>query len=227
GVVKKCSMDSARLVGPDIAKERHHAAHWRAVEFERWMEPDHLAGDVIGEREAARGDIAGDHRATRIARFVPEPQREGRTVIGGAFGRYGAGPRPPRRRLPAPSLPRAKAKRSSHIVPTFQRRVAGERMHDEAIRGRRLNLDRERAVGAAVAGTWRHDVAARYAATERARHPTRIERHRAASPCAPLRPRLLLSMAGSRSTQSRRSDGSTSVRRPRLTARKAPDLIAS
>jgi hypothetical protein len=38
---------------------------------------------------------------------------------------------------------------------------------------------------------------------------------------------LLLSMLGSRSTQLRRSAGSTSVRRPRLTARNAPDLIAS
>src|SRR5207249_2924555 len=102
--------------------------------------------------------------------------------------RGGAGPRPPPRRLPVQSsLPCAKAECSSHIVPAFDRRVAGERMDDEAVRGGRINFDRETAIDMAVAGTWCYDIAPRHTAAESARHDARIERHRAASPCEPLR----------------------------------------
>ena len=53
GAVEKCSMDPARLISPDVAKERNHAAHRRAVEFECRMKPDHVAGNVVRKRETA------------------------------------------------------------------------------------------------------------------------------------------------------------------------------
>src|SRR6478609_658837 len=100
-------------------------------------------------------------------------------------------------------------------------------MQDETVQSGRVNLDRERPVGGTVPGTWGDDVAPRRAATEHARHGTGFEHHGAASPCIPLLLLRLVSSRGSRWTQSRRSAGSTSVRRPRLTARNAPDFIAS
>src|SRR5215207_7772810 len=53
GVVEECSKDSTRLVGPNVPKERHHAANQFATKFQRRMEPNYLAGNVRGEREGA------------------------------------------------------------------------------------------------------------------------------------------------------------------------------
>jgi hypothetical protein len=55
GAVEKRPVNPARLVGHDIAKERHHAAHTRTFVMKRRMEPDHVAGDVIGKLETALG----------------------------------------------------------------------------------------------------------------------------------------------------------------------------
>ena len=73
GTVKKCPMDSARLVGPDIPKEGHHTAHRRAIKFERPMKPDYFACNVITQREGARGQIVGGHGAARISCLIPDP----------------------------------------------------------------------------------------------------------------------------------------------------------
>jgi hypothetical protein len=53
GTVEEGSVNAARLVRSDIAKERHHRTEQPALEFERRMKPDHVAGDVIREREVA------------------------------------------------------------------------------------------------------------------------------------------------------------------------------
>ena len=46
-------MDSARLIARNVAKERNHGTHADALKFELGMKPDHIAGNVIAEREAA------------------------------------------------------------------------------------------------------------------------------------------------------------------------------
>ena len=75
-VVKKCSVDSARLVGPDVAKECHQGGDPLAVEFQRRVKPDHLVGDIVWELEAARYQIAGNPCALRTLRLAPDVQRE-------------------------------------------------------------------------------------------------------------------------------------------------------
>src|SRR5260370_168885 len=92
------------------------------------------------------------------------------------------------------------------MISAFNRRVAGERMQDEAVRGDPIDLDRERAVGPAVAETWRHDTAFRHAAAHQ------IERHREAS------------MAGKRRSQSSASSSVMMVRFPIFRPRRRPHL---
>jgi hypothetical protein len=69
------------------------------------------------------------------------------------------------------------------MIATSKGVVAGKRMHNEAIAGGRVDLDRKRTIRPAVTGARRHYVAPCGLAAERASNRTRIKRHRPASWC--------------------------------------------
>jgi hypothetical protein len=51
--IQNGSVEAARLIRCDIAKERKHRANKNAVKFQRGMKPNYIAGNTIGEKETA------------------------------------------------------------------------------------------------------------------------------------------------------------------------------